>query len=64
MTKMGKGKVVARDEELTAAEPEETAVAIVDSPLTTEPDTLPVLLAPPFPPPELVWIATPAAVTM
>lgn len=56
--------MVAGDEELTAAEPEEEAVAIVDSPVTTEPDALLVLLAPPFPPPELVWIATPAAVTM
>lgn len=64
MTKTKERKVVAGDEELTAAEPEEEAVAIVDSPVTTEPDALLVLLAPPFPPPELVWIATPAAVTM
>lgn len=54
LTKMGKGNVIAGDEELTAAESVKTAVTVVDAPLTREPDALPVLLAPPFPPPELV----------
>lgn len=57
MTEMSERKVVTGHNELTAA-PEEEAVAIVDAPVIT---MLPVLLAPPFPPSDFVWIATPAA---
>lgn len=64
MTKMTETKAVARDEKRTVAGPEEEAVAIVDSPVIMMPDALPVLLAPPFPPADFVWIAIPAAAIM